>query len=464
MQRYTTQKIVVGVALGILLLPSAPALAETANTVPSEGAAILSAPTVTTAAASIPRKVNFREYLQAVEQNSLDLQSQRENVVSAQAGVSIARVRPDPQLTAGIASKELYGPNKPNASTATTAGIAITLETAGKHGKRIRAAESNVKLTEANVGDFLRQLDLDSASAFVEACRTQEALARKQSSLKSFQELVRANETRFKVGDIGMLELRQSRVEADRFATEVTSAGADASAALISLSGLLGKRFDEVFPGGVVDCDLKKESLRFELEDLIRQAPENRNDVQVAKAAVENARANLDLARANRWIDPVVNVGVVNTPRVNPIFDSAGDVINSPAERSLALGLTITIPIPFSRLQHGELIQAGTASKQAQLQLNSILLKAETDVRATYTQYQAAAKNVASYSEHVLTDADSVLDGKRTGYRLGAASILDLLEAQRTADDVYLSYLQTLADLANATVKLQLSAGMRPDL
>jgi len=464
MQRYTSQIIAAGVTLVLLLLPSAPTLAEIENTATSEGTAILSVPTLTIAGTSISRIVTFLDYLQAVEQNSLDLQIQRENVTSAQAGVSIAGVRPDPQLTAGIASMELYGPNKSNASTATTAGVAMTLETAGKRSKRIRAAESNVKLTEANVGDFLRQLDLDSASAFIEACRTQAALTRKQSSLKSFQEVVHANETRFKTGDIGMLELLQSRVEADRFAADVTTAGADASAALINLSGLLGKRFDEVFPEGVVECNLKREPLRVVLKDLIRQALENRNDIRVAKAAMENAHANLDLARANRWVDPVVNVGVVNTPAVNPIFASAGNVTNFPAERSLALGLTVTIPIPFSRLQRGELIQAGTASNQAQFQLDSILLKAETDVRVTYTQYQAAANNVASYSEHVLSDTDNVLEGKRTAYRLGAASLLDLLEAQRTADDVYLSYLQALADLSNAIVKLQLSAGMRPDL
>ena len=38
-------------------------------------------------------------------------------------------------------------------------------------------------------------------------------------------------------------------------------------------------------------------------------------------------------------------------------------------------------------------------------------------------------------------------------------TLLDLLEAQRTTEDVHLAYLQALADLANATVKLQLSAG-----
>jgi outer membrane protein, heavy metal efflux system len=464
MQRYTTQKIAVSVTFVLLLLPSTPAFSETANTTPSEGTSILSAPTMSTAAGFISRKVTFREYLQAVEQNSLDLQTQRENVTSAQAGVSIAGVRPDPQLTAGIASKELYGPNKPNASTETTAGIAITIETAGKRTKRIRAAESNVKLMKSNLEAFWDQLYSNAASFFIEACRTREAFMRNQATLKSFQEVVRANETRFKTGDIGMLEFRQSRVEAARFAAAVTSSSANASAAVIDLTGPLGKRFGDVFHEGVVDCELKRGPLQYTIDDLIQEALEKRRDVQVAKAAVENARDNRDVVRANRWIDPVVNIGITDSPRVNPIYDNQGNTTNAPSERSQSLMLTVTIPIPFSRVQRGEVIQAGTALTQAELQLRSTLLKAETEVWETYTQFQAAALNVQSYSEHILTDADHVLDGKRTGYRLGAVSLLDLLEAQRTADDVYLSYLQSLADLANATVKLQLSAGMRPDL
>ena len=415
-------------------------------------------------AASGLRKVTFGEYLEAMEKHSLDLQNQRENITHARAGVSIAGVRPDPVLTAGIASTELYGPNKPNASTATTLGLAVTIETAGKRGRRILAAQSDVKLAEANVGAFLHDIQTQSAAAFVEACRTREALARKQSSLKSLQEVVGANEARLKAGDIGMLELRQSRVEADRFAADVASAAADARAAEINLSAFLGRRFDEVFPGRQVDSDLKRAPLGFELSELIRQALQNRDDIRVAKAALETAQANLHLTRANRWVDPTVNVGLTNTPNVGPIFDASGNVANSPAERSVALGLTVSIPIPFSRLQRGELTQAETALRQARLQLFSTTLKAETEVQAAYMQYRAAVLNVQSYVERVLKEADLALVGMRTSYRLGSASLLELLNARRTADDVYLGYLQTVADLANITVKLHISAGMRPDL
>ncbi|GGC67854.1 TolC family protein [Undibacterium terreum] len=409
----------------------------------------------------------FQRYLAAVEQNNLDLQAQRETVASAQAGVSIAGVRPDPQLTAGIDSKELYGPNKKNAATTTIAGIAFTIETASKRDARIRAAESNVRLSDATVGAFRRQLFADSATAFIEACRSSAALKRRESSLDAMRGIVRANELRFKAGDIGKLELVQSRVEADRFGTDVVSARADTSSAEMSLSVFLGRPYQEVL-GDKVDCAFNdkrsQQDTADNVDELIRKALDKREDVQLAQSAIDNARDNIGLAKANRWIDPVVNVGVKNTPRIYPIQDASGAVTNSPAEHSNTLGLTVTIPIPLSRLQSGELVQAQSALTQAQLQMRSVMLKAETDVRSSFMQYQAAAQNMQSYREHVLDDAERLLEGVRLSYRKGSASLLDLLNAQRTADDIYMSYLQAQANLANAKVKLLQSAGKRPEI
>ena len=51
--------------------------------------------------------LRFSDYLSAVEQHSLDLQSQQQNVVSARAGVGIAGIRPDPQLSLGAAREQV---------------------------------------------------------------------------------------------------------------------------------------------------------------------------------------------------------------------------------------------------------------------------------------------------------------------------------------------------------------------
>lgn len=414
--------------------------------------------------AQTPSPVDLREYLDAVAEKNLDLQTQHETLVAARAGVSIAGVRPDPQFNGGIASKELSSANKPSAATALTAGISWTLETGGKREARLRAARSNVKLTEANVAAFKRQLDVDASASFIESCRAQAVLARKETGLTAMREIVRVNEVRFKAGDIGRLEWSQSRIEADRFQADVTLARADAIAADLNLANFLGERREQRFAGRSLACAWPAGEAQSSADNIVAQALDARDDVQQARATVDNARDNVALARANRAVDPTLNVGLTNTPRINPMLDGGGNVTNSPAERSLALNLTVSVPIPLSRMQRGELVQAESALTQAQLQLGAVLLKAETDVRVAHAQYGASAGNLQAYTEHVLVDAQQVLDGTRTSYRKGAASLLELLNALRTADEVYLAYLQAVADSANARVRLQQSAGQRLEL
>ena len=403
-------------------------------------------------------QVDLREYLDAVAASNVQLQAQREAVTGAQAGVSVAGVRPDPLLNGGIASKELSSANKPSAATATTLGVSFTIETGGKRDARVRAARSNVRLTQVNVASFERQLEADASTAFIEACRTEATLLRQEASLAAMRDIVRANEVRFKAGDIGKLELSQSRVEAERFQADVITARAQAMAAKLSLGTFLGERPEQRFAGRTLACEWHEQPLP-EVDTLVQQALQARDDVQQARVFVDNARDNVELARANRSVDPTVNVGLTNTPRIPPVVDGAGSITNSPAERSLALSVTLSVPIPLSRMQRGELTQAESALTQAQLQLRDTLLKAEADVRVAHTQLEAASANVRAYTERVLDDSQRVLEGMRTSYRKGAASLLDLLNAQRGADEVYAAYLQAMADRANASVKLQKSVG-----
>lgn len=405
----------------------------------------------------------FASYLDAVEKHSLDLASQRESITSAQAGVSIAGVRPAPNLSLGIGPKEFSGAIDPKPPVAKSIGLDWVIEMGGKRDKRIKAAKSNVALTEANVEGFKHQLYSDSATAFAEACRTREALVRQESSLKSLSDVVRANEVRRKAGDAGGLELLQSRTERDQFQAGVVKARADAQAALVNLSVPLGRRFGELFGQAALDCGFKPFALEEDADALIAQALRERDDVLIARAALDNARANAELAQANRFVDPTVSLSYGRTPRGRSSFDGDGnETPGSPPSRTLTVGLSI--PLPFSRLQKGEIIQAESAVTQAMLGLRAAELKTDAEVRSSYAQFLAARENLRRYRESVLADSDKVLSGMRLSYRNGQASLLEFLAAQRSADDAYLAFLQAQADLATATVQLQLSVGLRPAL
>ncbi|MDF3888370.1 TolC family protein [Cupriavidus basilensis] len=414
------------------------------------------------AAASAP--VRFASYLDAVERHNIGLSAQQETIRSAEAEISIAGVRPDPVLKYSRGEIETSSAVSAKPPRTHEFEVEIPIELGGKRSARVRAANSNLRLTEANLQGFKHTLYQESAAAFVEACRSREALVRQESTLAALTNVVRANEIRRKAGDIGGLELSQSRVERDRFGVEVKSARAAAQAAMQKLSVQLGVRVAEAFGNAPLACNFHAYDPGTDSGALIARAMEARDEVRIARATLDNARDNAGVARANRWVDPSVGFTLTMTPGVRGSMNEEGEPAGDGTPRSRMVGVSVSIPLPLSRLQRGELIQAESAVTQAMLGLREAELKTEVDVRNAFTTFQAARENLQRYRDSVIADADRVLEGMRQSYRHGSASLLELLDAQRTADETYLDYLQAQADLAAATVELQRSTGLRPAL
>ena len=448
--------------------------------------------------------VPFAAYLDAVGRFNNALAAQREAVAAARAGVPMAALRPDPSLSLGAGPAELGREVRPKPRLAQSIGLSYTIETGGKRERRVDAARSQVIASEAALAGAGRQAAADAAAAFIEACRTREALRTQEASLAALTDIVRMNERRHGAGDLGGLELLQSRNERDQFLATVVRARADARSAMEGLAAPLGRRWREVFGdasplcafqdgrapegleglerlGGAEELDAveRMASPRSSdnagvaldapdapnaldaLDALVARAMDERDDVRIARAAVDSARAAADLVRANRWVDPSVSLSYGYTPQGRHGVSTDGTAVD-PSPRSNTLSVSVSMPIPLSRLDRGDVVQAEAAVTQALLALRQTELQAQADVRATHAQYRAALENLTRYRDATLSDARRVVEGLRTSYRQGAASLLELLSAQRAADETELAYLQARSDLAGATVRLQLSLGRAP--
>lgn len=444
-------------------MPSAVVPVSTPASAPAAAPGAVSASTLTRAQAD--KVVHFADYLQAVEAHSLELQAQHTTITAAEAGVGIAGIRPDPELSMEW-ERERVRTGLPRPTTFTPT-LSWEVETGGKRSARIRTAKSQVRLTQAEVDGFRNNLFNDAATAFAEACRTRDVLARKEQTLKALGEVVHANEVRRKAGDVGGVELLQSRVERDQFAADVVAARADAQAALLALSVPLSRRMAEVLGTGQGDvalaCDFTPFAQGDDVQALLPEALRARSDIRIAEATLANARDKAEQAHAERWVNPTVSVGVGRTPGYAAGVGSDGEAYDA-AQRSRILKVGVSVPLPLSRLNKGSLIQAEAEVTQAMLELEQARHKTEAEVRSAQFRFLAARDNVQRYRSGVLADAQKVLDGIRLSYRHGAASLLELLAAQRSADEAYQAYLQAQADLAAATVQLQLSVGQRPTL
>lgn len=87
-------------------------------------------------------------------------------------------------------------------------------------------------------------------------------------------------------------------------------------------------------------------------------------------------------------------------------------------------------------------------------------MQAETEVRSAYSRYQASVQRLELYRSGMLKNADRVLEARLYAYQRGGATLLEVIDAERTSADVYLSYSQALVENAHALVALEQAAGI----
>jgi outer membrane protein, heavy metal efflux system len=156
------------------------------------------------------QEISFKNFLQEVERSNLDYAAQRYSVSIAEAQVTASRVFPNPTLQSG------YSTDVSNEKQATTyvGGITQTILLGGKIRARTEVAKSSLSVNAAQLEDFLRNLRATASNAYVDALSGQLSLERKKRSLETLERLVASNQERLRAGDIGEVDLLQSRVAA----------------------------------------------------------------------------------------------------------------------------------------------------------------------------------------------------------------------------------------------------------
>ncbi len=388
--------------------------------------------------------VTFDELLRRVAAGNLDLAAQKQDVSIAKATVSIAKVFPNPSVTAGFSQLDPFHTGNPNQLFV---GVAVPLELGGKRTSRIDVAEAFVSATESELDDALRELRASASDQFVDAVYARLVLKQKRATLESLERLVAVNKQRFNAGDVGEVVVLQSKVEADVFRAEVIGAEGDvrtADASLVQVMGAGGKPFS----GKPLDVrgDLEKTADHsLDLEALLATARARRPDLAAARRRVLVADKTIDLSRANRVIDVTLGAGWQHS-----FGASYGGTVVSPPGDTFALNLTI--PLPFSNVYKGEVHAAVASKEQSELEVRAAEVRIEADVRKAVARYKAAADRVRVFTGGTLANAIEVLDRTLYNYHRGGATMVEVLVAQHTANDVYITYYQALAEAAHALI------------
>ena len=389
------------------------------------------------------QRLTLDEFLAGVAANNLDLAAQRYSITIAQALVVAAKVSPNPVFAVTF-NKDISHRDQ---ATAYSEGFTEEIEVGGKRKFRVSIAQKNLLSVSATVDDFFRTLRGTASTAFVTALAGQLTVDEKRRAFDALNNLAKANEKRLSQGDLGEADADQARLAAKQVEGDLVVAQSAQSANLFALVQLLGKRAAAV-PNPVGNLVFPNRNLS--LASILAVAMQNRPDVRAAHFALESAQSSVKLAKANRLPDPTIGLAVGETGRITNQID--------PAPSYNTLNLSLSIPLPLFNSYRGEYEAAVQTALQAQKMLESVELKAEVDVRTNFDRYQLAKQQLAKYQGNAIELARKVLEAKLTSYRLGAASLLDVLQAQKGDTDVHLNYIIALTERANALVALEQAA------
>jgi cobalt-zinc-cadmium efflux system outer membrane protein len=386
--------------------------------------------------------LNLQEFLSKMSKNNLEYAAEKLNINISEAELKVAKLFPDPSLSVD------YTDNKENGNYvghALTYELSTTLELFGKRRARISIAKDQKALADAVLRDYYRNLKADASISFFESLKQGQLYLVATDSYKTMQKLSKADSIQHSLGNIAKIDALQSQLETGVLYNDLLQAQVDYENSNRQLSLLSGNSDLNISPLG----KLEKTCKIFDIRELTKHALNNRADLEAARQSSSVSKNELKLARREQLFDVDVKVS---------LEDSYAKGISSPTAKALTAG--VTIPLQFSNFNRGKIKLAKYKLEQAEYQYKQAELNIKIEVKKVFAQYNISCKKVGQYETGLLNNAKQVLDGKIYSYKRGETSLLEVLNAQRTYNDVRTSYFETLYNNAVAFIELERTVGM----
>ena len=114
------------------------------------------------------------------------------------------------------------------------------------------------------------------------------------------------------------------------------------------------------------------------------------------------------------------------------------------------LGVGVSFPLPLWNLNGGNIKAAQASVDQLALAAGKARTQMAADIANAETEYSEAHARWLSYRDQTAPKSTKVRESVAFAYEKGGASLVNLLDAERTDNDIRLAAAQALADTAGA--------------
>jgi cobalt-zinc-cadmium efflux system outer membrane protein len=376
-------------------------------------------------------RLTLQSALDLADKQNLDLAAARRRLAVALAGIQIARQRPNPSL-----SFEALRDSPHEALL-----FDQPLEFGPKRGRRIEVARQEGALTEVEIAALARQVRRSTREAFYRALLTRAESERLARVVQLAQRLEQIARERFEAGAVPQLEVMQAGLEVSRAQADLQVAEQREKVSLSQLNALLNE------PAGtpwVLVGSLEDAKPLPSLPELIERASQSNPELQRLAQEQKIEQSRRGLLKAER----IPNLGL-----------QFGTDFNAPPDFRAGPRGQLSLELPLFMRNQGQIAQSFAYQQVLDAEVAATERVVAARVEAGYFDLQAQQTQVELYRDKLLPIARQVESMAAESYRAGKTSILAVLQAQQSVQDVERSYLESLFALQSNYASLEETVG-----
>lgn len=388
---------------------------------------VLLAPPVATG----QQPLDLRSALNAADTANLELRAARQQRALALAGLTTARLLPNPTL--GFTAAR----DTPHEGVS----LDLPIELGGKRGKRIAVAQEEQRSIDIDIAVLGQQVRRRTREAFFRSLAARAQTVQAKAALDLSRRVRDLVQQRFEAGAVAQLEVLQADVELARSTADYETTAQLERSADVTLAALLNRSIDGTIS---IEGRLEEVPSAGSLETLTHQAMRSNADLQKSAQELKTEERRLELAK---------------TQRIPNLDLSVGADFNSPPDFQTGAkgGLGISIPI-FNHGQ-GEVALSSARMELLRLTIASQQINVSAQVASAYFDYVAKARQAQQYREPIVPQTARMEQMAEESYQAGKTNVLTLLDTQRRLNDIQKAYLDALFAAQSSFATLEEGVG-----
>jgi cobalt-zinc-cadmium efflux system outer membrane protein len=397
----------------------------------------------------LPQKLTFGSALEILKTNGIDLLIADAQVAQAAGDLSASKVMAKPQLGFAFGKSPGFKDRLYGASISDNSAFSDLIS--GRRGLRVDIAKLALRSSNHERDDVYRVLGVQLKTQFMQVL-----LAKRYIDLTTQAKEVTAKTSglvkkRLEAGTASEVDLARAEVVALELEQALDAAMQHLKEAKAELAYMLGER--GVIPDFECIGDefflhvMPEELATATPESLLNIALQHRPDIKIAETNQLKSQLNFSLAK-REWIpDASWSFGVMK--------QGIGENAIQPKTWTVDLAITL----PSIKGVKGEMTRAKAELLEQYLQKRKTESQIALDISTGWAMFSTAKTRLDRMENRILALSKKAYDLVLFQYERGAASLLDVLDAQRTWIETNTEHLQALCDYWTGLMQLEQAIG-----